>query len=107
MKTILICLALFASSAFGQANIQNLLNETVTETSAKYLDKNMKRTILMIENDGNGTIYVKFDEAHTGEEGIIIKNKERYIFNIAPINSVWIKSKASEVNGIIIMEGVR
>lgn len=102
----LICLA-FTAEAQLQTNIRQVMNVNATATSTKVLDANKDRNYLAIENDGGGSILVKFDEVHTANEGFRVKNGEIYTFPVTPINSVWIKSQGGGTEPVVIVEGVK
>lgn len=104
--SLLICIA-FTIEAHSQTSIRRVDNVAITDVSSKVLDANKERNYLAIENNGGGKVFVKFDEAHTAEEGFTVRNGETYFFNLAPINAVYLKSSAGQNEDVVIVEGVK
>jgi hypothetical protein len=71
---------------------------SVTGTSTKFLDNDKEREYVFIQNIGASAIYVKFNSAHTGSEGITLAQNERYEPSVIPMGEVWMKSSAGAMN---------
>lgn len=106
MKTILLLLTLLSSSAFAQLNNCKILTQTAlgaTTTSVIGLASRSSRRCLIIQNiSAASTIYIKFDSAHTGTEGLNLSAGTIWAPIIVPMNSIYIKGSAGNVSATIL-----
>lgn len=106
MKYIL-ALALFLSPMLVAGNYTVFfapVSFSSTTASTLALASNSMRTYLLIQNTGSTSIIVKFGSVQSASEGVTIPAGWNYEPNLAPTNSVWIKS-ASGTNAVTIQQG--
>lgn len=103
MKTFLIGLlallsthdAFAAVSSCRFKNASGTFEFTATTSSAKMFSENPFRTCLAIQNRGSTSVYVRYDQAHSGTEGIVILAGQYQDFPVVPTNSIYIESASS------------
>lgn len=106
MKFIVLILALICiHPAWSSAIIQKQLTVTVTDSSQKVLDANLRRGFLIVQNNGEGNVHLKFDSVHAGTEGMVIVGGGNWEPTNIPLNAIYLKSDAAESNSITILEG--
>lgn len=102
-----ILLALFmAMPAWAdKCSITTQTEFSATTASAVALAQDGARACLVIMNKGSTSVYIKFDSAHSGTEGILLVANGSWEAANVPINSVYIKS-ASSTDTVTIWSGV-
>jgi hypothetical protein len=105
---IFLTLPLFAqvpTQTYNDATvIVNSADIEVTSVSSQKLPRNLNRKYLLIVNKGTQIIYVKYDSAHTGTEGIPIPVGGNYEPWIAPTNAIFMRSASGSQN-VQVTEG--
>lgn len=107
MKNILLILSLLLMSFIAHAQstaMQALVTFTATTTSAQAMPAAIDRKYLLVQNKGAVSVYLKFDSAHSANEGVVIVAGGNYEVLKAPTNAIYIKS-ASSTSEVAIYEG--
>jgi hypothetical protein len=76
---------------------------TATTTSTMVLSANTYRRYLIVQNRGDASVLIKFDSAHTGDEGLEIIATGNYELPTPPYNSVWVKA-VTDTQDLVIYE---
>jgi hypothetical protein len=100
MKKFLVLFILLISFN-SMATVVSRTEGTATGTSAQAIAADSERKYFLIQNKGSETIYLKFDSAHSGTEGIVIPAGGNYEPVKAPLNSVWLKSSTGSQSYVI------
>lgn len=101
---LLLILASF--DGLAETNISAQVTYTASATSVQVFPANLKRNFLAISKPAAGEISIKFDSAHTGDEGLEITGTEPIILDTVPVNSIWLKA-TSGTPDVTFIEGVR
>lgn len=104
MLLLFILSAQFAPSSFAKTQVKNIVEITATSSAAIGLAANRNRNYLLVQNAGSYDVYLKFDSAPTGTDGIKIAPGGNYEAYEAPINSFYVKT-ATSPSSIKIYEG--
>jgi hypothetical protein len=77
---------------------------TATTTSQQVVGANMRRKYLLVQNKGSQDVYLKFETAPTGTQGILIPRGGNYESIDMPISPAFIKTNAG-TSAVFWMEG--
>lgn len=103
--TALFALAI-SMPVFAGIDMQSVTSFTATTTSAEAVDSDVRRNYLLVQNRGSVSVYMKFDSAHTGVEGVTIAAGGNYIASCAaPTDAVYIKADSSTAL-VTVYEGI-
>lgn len=106
MKLFYMFLVLFCLNTFAANVIQRQDEVSITNTSTQILDINLKRSYLLIQNKGSANVYIKFNTAHSGIEGVKIIPGGNWESEIPPTSLAFAKAE-SGTNLLTIIEGVK
>jgi hypothetical protein len=108
MKKLLASLFAIIAVSAAQAgvDVQSLTSFTATTTSTVALAQNTQRKYLLVQNRGAVSVYLKFDSAHSGTEGITVSAGGNYTEACsAPTDSIFIRSDSSTAL-VTVYEGI-
>lgn len=77
---------------------------TATTTPAQLVSFNQRRKYLLVQNKGSRTVYLKFEAAPSGTEGIEIPPGGNYESTDVPIGAAFIKTNAG-TSAVFYLEG--
>ncbi len=101
MRFLLIALVVFGVElAFAaptyNCKITSQVDRSASGTSTKFLNSNPNRRCLVFQVHGSSTVYIKFNSAHSGTEGISVSNAF-WEPVVIPTGAVYLKSSAGTV----------
>lgn len=106
-RALSIVLALICLSVPAWAEIISIKTQgeiTATTTPAQVVGANMRRKYLLVLNKGTQDVYLKFETAPTGTQGILIPRGGNYESIDVPISPAFVKTNAS-TSALFWMEG--
>ena len=105
MRMILsfICF-LFLTHTADATSFSAPVEVTATTTSTQVMAANGFRSYLLIVNSGPKDIIVKFGSAQTANEGVIVPAGGVYEPNLAPSNTIWMKTTSS-TSAVTLIQG--
>lgn len=74
----------------------------ITGTASQVLDVNAGRNYLIVQNRGDGNVYLNFSGEATTSNGILLKTEEAYEAYTAPTNSLSIISDTT--SSVVVVE---
>lgn len=78
---------------------------SVGTSSAKFLDQNINRVYLLLQNNGSSSVSIKLGSDISGSEGIVLVASGGSVeFGVGPTDSLYMKS-ASGTDSVVIIEG--
>lgn len=104
--SLLLLFLLVTMDAFGASGIKTQTTANASGTSTLLLAENRSRNYILIQNRGATNVYIKFNSAHSGTEGIEIVAGGNWEPPEAPKNAIYMKS-ASGTPSITTIEGVQ
>jgi hypothetical protein len=106
LSKILILLSLIsvANAQQVQTYIRQKLELTATDTTQKFLDTDLKRRYILIQNKGTRAVYIAFEEGQVGTEGIKIPAGGNWEPSKAPTNYLFVKTE-NNVADIVVIYG--
>lgn len=89
-------LLFFSVESYAQGRFSVVVDQqgtaSVTSSSDKVIDAEAKRNYLLVQNNGTASVYLKFNSAHTGDEGVLIDAGGYYEPNYPGRGAVYMKS---------------
>lgn len=97
-------IAFYPSARAEIISIRNQGEVTATTTAQQLVAANMRRKYLLVQNKGSRTIYLKFETAPTGTQGIEIPPGGNYESVDMPISPAFVKTNSGS-SAVFFMEG--
>lgn len=91
-----------ASALQTNCKVTSQSDVTVTTTSTKFLSSDARRACLIVVNKGAATIYIKFQSAHSGTEGIALAANGTWESLVPPMDAVYMKAASGTVTTAVI-----
>lgn len=95
---------IFAADFVTQVcDIKTHIEQGQSTVSTRVLPRTPNRKCLIVQNQsGASTVYLRFDNAHAGTEGVAISAGTKVEFMVVPINAIFLKSSAGIVTTTVI-----